>query len=152
MADIVVAGPRRRTGQHREHRCGAVERLDLGFLVYAQHQRPLGWVQIQPDDMLTLSTNSGSVDNFQESCLCGANPNARQIRDTADCDNPSSAANDRVDQCVASAGRCLQGAGDHRLDLLVTDRARPPWAAARSTRPSRRSTTNRDRHLRALLT
>ena len=101
--------------------------------------------------MLTLSTNSGSVDNFQESCLCGANPNARQIRDTADCDNPSSAANDRVDQCVAS----LDVVSKVRVITASTCssqtvRGRPGRGS--STRPSRRSTTNRDRHLRALLT
>jgi hypothetical protein len=42
--------------------------------------------------------NSGSVLSFQVSTRCGLSPKARQIRDTDDCDNPVSAAIDRVDQ------------------------------------------------------
>lgn len=41
---------------------------------------------------------------FPVSWRCGCNPNARQIRDTAVCDRPTSVARDRVDQCVASSG------------------------------------------------
>jgi hypothetical protein len=33
VADVVVAGSLRGAGQHREHRLGAIERLDLGLLV-----------------------------------------------------------------------------------------------------------------------
>ena len=32
----------------------------------------------------TFATNSGSLDSFHESCLCGANPNARHTRETID--------------------------------------------------------------------
>jgi hypothetical protein len=58
----------------------------------------------RPTTSRTLSMNNGSRLSFQESCRCGWRANARQIRDTADCDRPSSAASDRVDQCVALAG------------------------------------------------
>jgi hypothetical protein len=44
------------------------------------------------------------LDSFHESCLCGANPNARHTRETMDCDSPKWVAIDRVDQCVASGG------------------------------------------------
>ena len=54
MADVVVAGPLGGAGQHREHRCGAVEGLDLGLLVHAEHQRPLGRVEVEPDDVADL--------------------------------------------------------------------------------------------------
>ena len=47
VADVVVAGARRGAGQHREHRCGAVEGLDLGLLVHAEHQCPLGGIKTQ---------------------------------------------------------------------------------------------------------
>jgi uncharacterized coiled-coil protein SlyX len=36
----------------------------------------------------TLSMNCGSVDGFQVSTKCGLSPNARQIREIADCDIP----------------------------------------------------------------
>ena len=95
--------------------------------------------------------NWGSLLSFHESCRCGANPNARQIRDTADCDIPSSAASDRVDQCVASFGVVS------RVRVITastwsstTERGRPGRGS--SSNPSRRSTTNRERHLPAVVT
>jgi hypothetical protein len=35
-----------------------------------------------------LSINCGSVDGFHVSTKCGLSPNARQIREIADCDIP----------------------------------------------------------------
>ena len=95
--------------------------------------------------------NSGSFDSFQVSCRCGCKPKARQIRDTADCDNPSSVASDRVDQCVAVGGtvsnvRVITAS----TCSSVTVRGRPGRGSSSS--PSNRSATNRDRHLRALAT
>ena len=51
VALVVVghrAGPAR---LHRQRRLGAVQRLDLGLLVHAQHDRLLRRVQVQPDDV-----------------------------------------------------------------------------------------------------
>ena len=42
--------------------------------------------------------NCGSVLSFQVSTTWGLRPNARQIRETDDCDKPVSAAIDLVDQ------------------------------------------------------
>ena len=82
--------------------------------------------------------------------LCGANPNARQIRDTAVWLIPSSVANDRGP--VRGIGRGgLQGAGDHRLDLVIRHRARPtrPRLIHQALEPVGHK---RDRLFRALLT
>jgi hypothetical protein len=49
VPNVIVAGPRRGAGQHGEHRCGAVERLDLSLLIHAQHQRAFRRIQVQPD-------------------------------------------------------------------------------------------------------
>jgi hypothetical protein len=38
-------------GHHGQHRLGPVQRLDLGFLVHAQHHGALGRVVIQPGDV-----------------------------------------------------------------------------------------------------
>jgi hypothetical protein len=46
----------------------------------------------------------GSVDSLKVSDRCGCRPNARQIRDTDDCEKPFSFAIDCVDQCVAFFG------------------------------------------------
>ena len=45
--------------------------------------------------------NCGSVDSFQVSTRWGLSPNARQIREIADCDISVAEAIDRVDQCVS---------------------------------------------------
>jgi hypothetical protein len=47
---------------------------------------------------------TGSVLSFHVSTRCGLRPEARQIRDTDDCDRPVSLAIDRVDQCVSCPG------------------------------------------------
>ena len=54
VADVVVGAPLGHAGHHRQHRRRAVQRLDLALLVHAQHQRLLGRVQIQPDDVADL--------------------------------------------------------------------------------------------------
>ncbi|MEU9331043.1 hypothetical protein AB0D91_46290 [Streptomyces canus] len=46
-----------------------------------------------------MSTKYGSVDSLKISDRCGCTPNARQIRDTDDCERPISFAIDRVDHC-----------------------------------------------------
>ncbi|GHB32356.1 hypothetical protein GCM10010346_64630 [Streptomyces chryseus] len=48
--------------------------------------------------------NNGSVDNLNVCDRCGAKANARQIRETVDCDIPVAAAIDLVDQGVAFFG------------------------------------------------
>lgn len=44
---------------HRQHRLRALERLYLAFLIHAQHQRLIGWVQIHADDIVTFSSVAG---------------------------------------------------------------------------------------------
>jgi hypothetical protein len=51
MPLVVVGAALGQARQHRQDRLGAVQRLDLGLLVHAQHHRPLGRVVIQPDDI-----------------------------------------------------------------------------------------------------
>ena len=51
---VVVGRPRRGAGQHRQDRCGAVERLDLALLIDAQHHRALGRGEVEADDVAHL--------------------------------------------------------------------------------------------------
>ncbi len=44
----------RHAGHHRQHRLGPVKGLDLGLLVRAQHNRVLGRIHVQPDDIADL--------------------------------------------------------------------------------------------------
>ena len=51
VAQVIMGHAGGQPGPHRQHRLGAVKRLNLRLLVHAQHQRALGGVQIEPDDI-----------------------------------------------------------------------------------------------------
>ena len=94
--------------------------------------------------------NSGSLDSFQVSTLCGASPNARHTRDTVDCDIPRWAAIDRVDQCVASFGAFSRvSVINTSTSASDTDLGRPGRGS--STSPSRRAPQNRRRQRATVL-
>jgi hypothetical protein len=46
---------------HPPDRPGALQRLNLGLLIHAQHHRPLGWLQVQPDHVVDLGDQVGVV-------------------------------------------------------------------------------------------
>ena len=54
-----MAAPLDLTGTHRQQRLGAVECLNLRFLVDAQHQGAVGWVEVEPDDVAHLVDEQG---------------------------------------------------------------------------------------------
>src|SRR6266403_486224 len=54
MALIVVSSTLGLPRQHRQDGLATAERLDLTFLIDAQHDRVMGWVHIQPDDVSHL--------------------------------------------------------------------------------------------------
>ena len=54
VTHVGVGAPRRRTREHRQHRRGPIECLDLGLLVDAQHDRGVGRVEVEPDDVADL--------------------------------------------------------------------------------------------------
>ena len=39
---------------HGEHRLGAVQGLNLAFLVHAKYQGMVGWIQVKADDITCL--------------------------------------------------------------------------------------------------
>jgi hypothetical protein len=53
-ADVVVGGPFRDSGHHRQDWLRPVQCLDLRLPVHAEHQRPLGRVQVEADDVVDL--------------------------------------------------------------------------------------------------
>ena len=129
VALVVVRRALGHARQHRQDRRGAVQRLDLGLLVDAQHHRALGRVEIEPDDVADLVDElrvPGQLPRLLRDAAAARTP-ARSAC-TAVCVSPTSAAIDRVDQCVASFGVALQRLGDHRLDLRVGHRPRPTRA------------------------
>ena len=101
---VVVGGALGRAGQHRQDRRGAIERLDLGLLIDAQHDRALGRVEIEPDDVADLVDELrvlGQLPGLLAVRLEPERPPDPQHRGLRE---PDLAAIDRVDQCVASLG------------------------------------------------
>jgi hypothetical protein len=87
------------------------------------------------------------VDSFQVCTRCGLSPNARQIREIADCDIPAAFAIDRVDQCVSP----LSGFSSKVLVITASTCSsvivRGAPGRGSSVNPSSRCATNRERHL-----
>ena len=52
---------------HRQQRLRATQRLDLGFLIEAEHHGLGRRMQIQPDDVMNFRSASGSVLNLNVS-------------------------------------------------------------------------------------
>ena len=83
---------------HRQDRLFAVEGLDLALLVDAENQCPVGWRQVEADDI-----DERRIVRHLES-LAAVRLQAAHIRRIVVWEKPVSAAVDRIDQCVASAG------------------------------------------------
>jgi hypothetical protein len=54
VPEVVVGAPRWPAGSHRAGWLGALQRLDLGLLVHAQHDRVCRRVKVQPDHVADL--------------------------------------------------------------------------------------------------
>jgi hypothetical protein len=112
-------------GQHRQNRPGAIQRLNLRFLIHAQHHGTLGRVEIQAADVIDLLDElrvSGELEllltvRLQAERLPG--PPHRILRD----------AQMRGQRPGGPVRRVLRRAlqrGDHDpLDLLIGDRPGP---------------------------
>ena len=89
MADVIISGACRTARQHRKHRRGAVERLDLGLLIDAQHDGPLWGISVETDDVANLGHEQRVLGQLPRILFVGGSkPNARQTRDTIDWDSP----------------------------------------------------------------
>ena len=101
---LVVVGHRAgAAGLHRQARLGAVERLDLALLVDAQHQRLLGRVEVQPDDVGQLLGEARVVGELERSHPVRLRPCASQMRCTVAGLTPWALAIERQLQCVCPA-------------------------------------------------
>jgi len=59
---VVVRLPFRQAGPERKNRLGAIQRLDLALLIHTEHNRLVGWIQVETDD----------VTNFGDELRIGA--------------------------------------------------------------------------------
>ena len=54
MPLVVMGAPLNLPRPHRQQRLGTIQRLDLRFLIDAEHQRPIRRVEIETDDVAHL--------------------------------------------------------------------------------------------------
>ena len=90
--------------------------------------------------------NCGSGDSLKLSTRCGFRPKARQILEIADCDIPSAAAIDLVDQCVALGG-CSSSVVTITASTCASVIVRGAPGRGSSCSPSSRHCAKRRRHL-----
>jgi hypothetical protein len=90
--------------------------------------------------------NSGSLLSLNVSARCGLSRNSRQIRPIVERDNPVSAAIEARDQCVACFG-VRSSVATITASICSSPIVRGAPGRGSSSRPSRRLSTNRRRHL-----
>jgi hypothetical protein len=145
MTPVVVGAPLRDPGRQRQDGLREVQRLDLALLVHAQHHRIKWRIQMQPDDIAHLVDKQRIAGQLERFLPVRLQAKARQMRVTAVCESAISRAIVRVLQCVALAGTdssVLAMTASTCASAIV--RGAPVRGA--SSKPSRRSVTNRARH------
>lgn len=65
MTHVVVGDPLDVAESHGQHGLSSVERLNLTFLVDAQHHSMIGWIQVQADDVAHLLDEEGVIGELE---------------------------------------------------------------------------------------
>ena len=125
---IVMGVPLGLPGSHRQQRLGAIQRLDLRFLIDAEHQRVVRRVEIEADDVAHLVNKQRvcrQLEGFAPVRLEGERPpDAMHGRD-----RQTRGLGHRARTPVGRGGRHrLQCRHHHFSDLLIPDLARSPRA------------------------
>ena len=110
-------------GHARQDRLGAVQRLHLGLLVHAQHQRPLRRIQVQPDHVADLVDELRIARQLEGVGQVWLEP--KRLPDPPDggLAQPRPLGHRRPRPVRGILGGLLQGGHHHRLNLLIADRA-----------------------------
>ena len=142
----------RPAGHHRQRRLGAVQRLDRGLLVHAQHDRLAPADSgTGPTTSISFSSNRGSLDTLNVSTRCGFKPSVRPDplhRGRTDPD----LLRHRPARPVCGTGRSGRGGQLHDLgDLLLGDRRLAAPTLSNLLQPANPSSANRSRHARTVV-
>ena len=116
---VIVGGPGRGRGQEGQDRRRALEGLDLRLLIDAQHDRRLGRVQVEADDVTHLLDEErvgGELEVFE---LVGLEPEGSPDAAHRRLAHPGRFGH-RAGRPVGGVRRCLlQGLCDHPLHIVV---------------------------------
>ena len=137
VAVVVMGAPLGHAGHHRQHRLGPVQRLDLGFLVDAQHHGPLRRVVVETHDVDDLLHEQRVVRQLEPVLDMGFE--VEPLPDPPDGGRTQAAAlGHRGTRPVGGILRqFLQGRHHDVLDLVEQDRRRPagPWLVEQAVQP-----------------
>ena len=143
---VVMTTPLDLTGAHRQQRLGSVECLDLRFLVDAQHQGSVGWVEVEPDNVAHLIDEQrvrGQLEGLDAMRLqAEGTPDATDARSR----DATVSAMLRVLQCVAPRG-WLSSVCTMTLSTFASSIVRGAPGRNSSSNPSTPRSTKRRRHL-----
>jgi hypothetical protein len=124
-------------GAHRQQRLTAVQRLNLGFLVHAQHQRPIRRMEVQTHDVAHLFNEQRILGELE--ALDPVRLQPKSPPDTADraLTKPTALGHGTRAPVRCISRRALQGKPYHTFNLRVTDLARCPrtWLVQQTVQP-----------------
>ena len=126
VPDVVVAAPLGHTGDHRQHRRGPLQRLDLRFLIDREDRRVRRRRQVQAHDVADLLGQQRIRGDLEVLGAPGLQPEGppdpvhRRRRD------PHPPGQFPLGPVRGALGALLQGPHHHLLHLGVGDRARHP--------------------------
>ena len=122
-----MAAPLGHAGDHRQHRRGPLQRLDLRLLIDREDRRARRRRQVQPHhvaDLVDEQRVRGDLEVLGAPAAAARRPARSGARWSARC--PTRRASSRLDQCVAPSGHLFQGPDHHLLHLGIGDGARHP--------------------------
>jgi hypothetical protein len=102
MPNVVVGLARWDPGAHGQERACPIEGLHLALLVQTDHDRVVGRIQGQADDVADLVDKLGVGRQLNVSRRCDCSPNVCQMREMVAFDRPTRSAIVRVLHCVAA--------------------------------------------------
>ena len=128
VAVVVVGAPLDVAQAHRQQRLGAVQGLDLRFLVNAEHNCLIGRVEVEPDDVADFLDKKRIVGELERFLAVGLQGEGLQpaVRRTFG-DACSSRQGASCPLRAAVCGLALQGPIDHLGHFVILIGARPPW-------------------------
>ena len=127
---------------HRQHRLGALQRLDLALFVHAQHQRLVGRIEIEPDHVANLFHEkrvSGKLEALAAMRLESEQGIVSEISclDQYQCCPPDREKEHSREQCCCGGNTAATSLSGHRVRCAWDEHARDraPTAMARAARP-----------------
>ena len=150
VPDVVVAAPLGHPGDHRQHRRGPLQRLDLRLLIDREDRRVRRRRQVQADHVADLVDEQRVRGDLEVLGPPGLQPERPPDPVHVSARSPTCRASSRLDQCVAPSGassRVRTTTSSTWASVIV--RGTPGRGSSLS--PSSRRARNRFRHLLTVL-